>query len=116
MNIGRTPIVYFFLFAIYASLVLGTMNFSFFWDTVQLGSKHAHYFYENNFKSLTLPNDIDSGHIPALGLYLAIVWKIFGKSLAISHIAMLPFVLGIFYQTIQLSRQLFPGKWAVALR
>ncbi len=67
----------------------------FFWDTVQLASKHAHWYYEQNFQHFLLPQNIDSGHPPIFGLYLAACWKIFGKSLLVSHFSMLPFLLGI---------------------
>lgn len=72
-----------------------SQHFPFFWDTIQLGSKHAHYYYETGFAELLLPDSIDSGHPPGFGLYLAAVWSLFGKSLPVSHWAMLPFVLGI---------------------
>jgi hypothetical protein len=75
-----------------------TLNNSFFWDTIQLGSKHASYFYTNNFTNILLPDSIDSGHIPAFGMYLALIWKAFGRNLMTSHLAMLPFVLGIVWQ------------------
>jgi len=65
----------------------------FFWDTVQLGSKHAHHFYENGLKWTALPVLIDSGHPPLFGYYLALLWRLFGKSLETSHLAMLPFLL-----------------------
>jgi hypothetical protein len=65
----------------------------FFWDTVQLGAKHAHFFYENGLKWLPLPTSIDSGHPPVFGYYLAIVWTLLGKSLLASHLAILPFLL-----------------------
>lgn len=103
MNQIRHSIIYVFLYFIFALLVLGTAQFPFFWDTIQLGSKHAHYFYETNFRSIILPNEIDSGHIPSLGIYLALVWKIAGKSLVISHLAMLPFVMGIVFQSLRLT-------------
>lgn len=67
----------------------------FFWDTIQLGSKHAHFFYENQFSKLWLPDLIDSGHPPVFGAYLALCWSLFGKSLIVSHWAMLPFLLGV---------------------
>jgi hypothetical protein len=67
----------------------------FFWDTVQLGAKHAQWYYESGFRSLLLPDEIDSGHPPGFGLYLALAWQLFGQSLAVSHLAMLPFLLGI---------------------
>lgn len=77
--------------------LLSASNF-FFWDTINLVAAPAHFFYETNFSILVLPNNIDTGHIPSLGFYLALIWKFFGKSLLISHLAMLPFVFGIIYQ------------------
>ncbi len=66
----------------------------FFWDTVQLGSKHAHFFHDNGLRWLVLPQAIDSGHPPVFGYYLAWMWWWLGKTLAVSHWAMLPFVTG----------------------
>jgi hypothetical protein len=87
------------------------VQYSFFWDTVQLASKHAHFFYETDFRSIILPNEIDSGHIPTLGFYLALIWKIAGKTLMVSHLSMLPFVIGIVCQTIILVRRHFSKEW-----
>ena len=78
---------------------------SFFWDTTQLGSQHAHFFYENHFKSIWLPDEMDSGHPPFFGFYLAAVWSFFGKSLTVSHFAMLPFLWGIIVQTYILGKK-----------
>jgi hypothetical protein len=80
---------------------------SFFWDTVQLGSKQAHWFYDNNFSFLILPNAFDSGHPPLLGIYLAFIWKIFGKTLQVSHFAMLPFLIGISFQLCKIIARFF---------
>ena len=82
----------------------------FFWDTVQLASRHAHFFYENNFMEIFLPDEIDSGHIPSFGIYLALAWKLFEKSLFVSHFAMLPFLYGIILQTYLLIKKYFPPK------
>jgi hypothetical protein len=98
-------------YLIYIVLFLLTVSYPFFWDTIQLASKHATYFYSAGFSSIILPNEIDSGHIPALGIYLAVIWKILGRTLIISHLAMLPFVVGIVYQTMILSRRLFSNRW-----
>ncbi len=83
---------------------------SFFWDTIQLGSEHAHWYYENNFAHFWLPNHFDSGHFPVFGMYLAACWKIFGKSLIVSHWAMLPFLLGIVWQAYILVSHFFKGR------
>jgi hypothetical protein len=107
-------VIYLLVYLIFTFLVLATCHFPFFWDTVQLASKHAHYFYETHFSSIILPNDIDSGHLPGLGIYLAFIWGIFGKTLVVSHLAMLPFVWGIVYQSALLAKKLFPTGWAAA--
>jgi hypothetical protein len=91
--------------------VVLTCQMSFFWDTLQLASRHAHFFYENNFGSFFLPNDMDSGHIPAFGMYIALMWKLFGKSLVVSHLSMLPFVWSAVFFTRKLVNQFFNTRW-----
>jgi len=88
---------------------------SFFWDTIQLSSLQAHWFYENGFDQFLLPAAIDSGHPPAFGWYLALMWKVFGKSLMVSHFAMLPFLLGTVYWLYRLGKYLFNGLWVLAV-
>lgn len=62
-----------------------------FWDAIMTGSKAAHHFYENGLGNFILPEKIDAGHPPLFGIYLAWIWKTFGKSLPNSHWAMFPF-------------------------
>jgi 4-amino-4-deoxy-L-arabinose transferase-like glycosyltransferase len=76
-------------------LTIFVSNAPFFWDTVQLASKHGHFFYETDFQSFILPEEIDSGHPPLFGAFIALVWKALGKTLPVSHFAMLPFLFGI---------------------
>lgn len=90
----------------------------FFWDTVQLGAKHGLHFYDTRFTEILLPDTIDSGHIPIFGMYLALVWMIFGKSLVVSHFAMLPFLIGIVIQSFFLLQRYVPKKslfWAMLI-
>ncbi len=103
MKSGNEPIRinYIFTGILFVAFTLLTYFVSgniFFWDTVQLGSKHAHFFFEQEKFSVLLPDSMNSGHIPAFGFYLSICWKIFGKSLEVSHFAMLPFLFGIVVQ------------------
>jgi len=99
---------------LYLILYSTSLDHSFFWDTIQLGSSHAHFFYENNFSKILLPEPIDSGHIPLFGAYLALTWKFFGQTLLVSHLAMLPFVLGIGYQVIRLPQDYFGNQqWGI---
>ncbi len=76
----------------------------FFWDTVQLGSKHAHFFFDNGLRWQVLPGTIDSGHPPLLGYYLACCWRLFGKTLAVSHWAMWPYLFGAIFFAFRIGR------------
>jgi hypothetical protein len=95
-----------------AALVASARHDPFFWDTVQLASKHAHHFYENGLRWLPLPEEIDSGHPPVFGYYLACVWSFFGKNLPASHWAMLPFLLLNVSLLYRLGLRLGGEKWA----
>lgn len=80
----------------------------FFWDTVQLASRHADWFYQqfiykSDFK-LFFPNNLDSGHPPFFGLYLASTWFLFGKTLIVSHLSMLPFIFGIIFYSQKIGK------------
>lgn len=100
--IQRFGIYVFYLSALILTILV--RNNSFFWDTVQLGSIHGQFYFDNNFSSFFLPENIDSGHPPTFGIYIALVWKIFGKSLMISHFAMLPFLFGIIFYLEKLGK------------
>ena len=76
-----------------------------------MGSAHANYYYNNHFSKLILPVDIDSGHIPTFGMYIALLWKLFGRSLLVSHLAMLPFALGIVFKIFKLCRKFIPEQF-----
>ncbi|MBK8920974.1 MAG: hypothetical protein IPM81_05615 [Saprospirales bacterium] len=101
-----------------AAWVFTVQKDPFFWDAVQLGSKHAHHFYQNSLQWTPLPADIDSGHPPVFGYYLALAWALFGKTLPVSHWAMLPFVAGFAALAFQLGKRLTnPAQawWLVAM-
>src|SRR5438045_3352806 len=97
--IGAKKYLPFFLLPIV--VVFLSRNNPFFGDTTY-HSTIAQWFLETDFKSLILPFDMDAGHPPFFGAYLAIVWKAFGKSLAVSHFAVLPFIIGIYWQLYRL--------------
>lgn len=95
--------------ALYLALFFITCTNALFWDTMQFASFHPSWYYYNNFKYLWLPDTIDSGHPPFFGMYLAAVWKVLGRNLLATHLAMLPFVLLIVTQAVRLGDILF-GK------
>lgn len=78
-----------------------------FWDNVLFASKMGTYLYENGIFNWTIPDAFDPGHPPFLGFLLAIFWKTFGRNLWVSHLLMLPFVVGTLYQVLQLIKFYF---------
>ena len=93
------------------ALFIFNRNNSFFWDGVHYGSIEPDFYYYSHFKSIIMPNGIDSGEVPIFALYIAAFWSIFGRTLAISHFAMLPFVIGILYQLYILCQRFFKNEY-----
>jgi hypothetical protein len=88
------------LFLLFLSIVFTLIhsNNFFFWDTISQISVPANWYYDTNFHSFFLPDDIATGHPTFAGMYVALLWKVFGKTLLVSHLAMVPFIFGILYQ------------------
>ncbi len=100
------------------SLVLLVRVEPYFWDTIQFGSLHPEWFIQTNFSSFILPDQIDSGHPPTFGLYIAIMWKLLGKSLITSHLAMLPFLFIFTYYAQKIALLFFNDGmvvWMIAI-
>ncbi len=96
-NMMRSLKVCFPFFLFFTLLTFLVKDHAFFFDTVQLASRHAHWYFDNNFRFFFPPESFDSGHSPFFGMLLASAWKIFGKSLWVSHFLILPFLLGCVY-------------------
>lgn len=77
----------------------------FLYETFIQVSIPANYYFEDLSFNL-LPDQITTGHPPFVGYYLALIWRCFGKTLLISHLAFFPFVWGILYFGIKLSQKL----------
>ncbi len=97
------------------AFIWSVQNDPFFWDTVQLASKHAHHFYSNGLRWTPLPAETDSGHPPVFGFYLATIWTYFGKTLPASHWAMLPFLLLNVWLIYRIGRRIGGERWAFML-
>jgi hypothetical protein len=91
----------------YLLLTIWALHFPFFWDSI-LFSKIAHWYLQTNFSNITLPEYLDTGNQPLFPLYLALVWKYIGKTLPISHLMMLPFLIGMLWQYLLLVRRYVP--------
>ena len=91
-------------------------RFPFFWDTI-LNSRIAHWYVDGNMGAWTVPENLDAGHPPFFSRYLAAVWTVFGQSLAVAHIAMLPFLMVIVVQFYKLAKRMLKPEllpWAMA--
>ena len=101
----------------YTVSTLLALQLPFFWDTI-LTSTIANWFYENGVQQGIPPLVWDAGHPTFFQLYLSTCWKIFGQTLAISHLAMLPFLLFGLYAFISLCTAIIShisGRWITLL-
>src|SRR5690606_24481667 len=94
----------------YLILYLLSAHNALFWDTLQFAGDHPTWYYDTGFRYLLLPDACDSGHPPAFGMYLAFLWKLAGRSLWVSHTAMLPFIVLLVVQAIRTGELLFPQQ------
>lgn len=103
----------------YLLLLVITGSNALFYDTTQFAGEVPNWYYFNEFRYLLLPDTCDSGHPPGFGLYLALMWKMLGRTLWVSHWAMLPFICLNVYQTVRMGKLLFPGEhryaWGLAI-
>lgn len=79
---------------------LASQNSGFFWDNVTFGYKMGNHLFYNGLFNFHFPNEFDPGHPPFLAFILASSWKLFGKNLLVSHIALAPFIYGFFCATL----------------
>lgn len=101
----------------YTIVTLYTINTPFFWDTI-LTSTIAQWFYDHNIQNGIVPLTWDAGHPPLFQIYLSTLWNIFGKSLAVSHLAMLPFLIWsivAFISLLQILKVSKSGQFAALL-
>jgi len=106
---GNSKWIFIVLVLVQVLLVFLNQHNFFFWDTVQFAGKHGTYFFENGLENgLLLPDKIDSGHPPLFGYILSLFWKVFGKTLVVSHWVMVPVLIGILYQAFKIGYHYFP--------
>lgn len=84
----------------------------FFWDGAFF-SETAVYFYDNGYGNLIVSLDSDTGGFPLYGIYLSLWWKVFGKTLLVSHIAILPVALGIYFEFIRIAKLLLKPQFVL---
>lgn len=87
-------------------------NTGMFWDSITILSKPATFLFENGIFNFNYPPTFDNGDPQLVTFYIALIWKIFGRTLFITHLAFLPIVILILLQLYQLTTKLFDVKIA----
>lgn len=86
------------LFLLALVLCWFSLDTGFFWDNITFGYTMGNHLFENGLLAINIPDEFDPGHPPLLAIILATSWKLFGKTLVISHLVLLPFVYGLLLQ------------------
>jgi hypothetical protein len=100
------------VFCFFIALTLLCRNIPFFWDGTFFSSLAAD-FYNKGLNGFIAPLPNDTGGFPLFSFYLACAWKICGKTLLVSHLAMLPFLLGITWEYFRLAKRWLSGQMLV---
>jgi hypothetical protein len=79
-------------------IFLISKDYGVFWDNVLFASKMGNELYGNSIFSWTIPESFNPDYPFFLGFLLAIFWRVLGHELWVSHLLMLPFVVGFFSQ------------------
>lgn len=87
-----------------------SINIPMFWDMNYI-AWISNLIYDNHFSAFIFPVIDGNGAMPLYSLYLAALWAVFGKSLLISHLAVLPFVIGMVYQFYKLAKRFIYKKY-----
>lgn len=93
-------------------LTVFSLNIPFFWDSTFFSALSVN-FYENGLNGFIAPISNDTGGFPLYSAYLTMIWKCFGKTLTVSHIAMLPFLIGATYEYFKLSKRFLNDKTVI---
>jgi hypothetical protein len=100
------------LAAIFYFIVITVLSIRipFFWDGTFF-SASAVTFYENGWNGLLPATELDTGGFPLYSSCLCLCWKVFGKSLTVSHLAMLPFIISIVILYYRLASKFLEKKF-----
>ena len=98
-NPGKT---FFFFSSVAVIIILLSVNIPFFWDNITI-SEYINFYLSDSFRHIIPPLKTDFGPLTVNALYLAACCAIFGKSLLVCHLAIIPFVIGILLEIKKIS-------------
>lgn len=87
-----------------------------FWDNILFINTFGTSLYENGiFAWGSIPIETDPGHPMLTASYITAVWKLFGRSIEVTHLALIPFIFLFLVVLWHICQVLFDSiKWAVA--
>ena len=110
MRLTIDKIALYFVVFFFVALTFLAKDIPFFWDEVYyIGT--AFNIYDSDFYAIIPPLEHDRGNFPFYGFYMALWWKIFGKTLAVGHFAILPVLLGVAWEYFSLAKKFISAKW-----
>ncbi|HNW97012.1 MAG TPA: hypothetical protein PKK00_01210 [Bacteroidales bacterium] len=108
---NKIPSIVIIFSFLYFFVILISLNIPMFWDMANI-SWLSNLIYDNHFSNFIFPDvDTDQGAMPLYSVYIAVLWKIFGKSLWVCHAAILPFVIGMVFQFYKLASRFIEKKY-----
>jgi hypothetical protein len=118
MNAKKNIIFLLTVAGIYLLLFIYSFQFCFFWDVIQQISKEAYWYYKTNFSESLLIHPLPGleitptgYHPPILTVITAILWKVFGYELWVSHAFTLCWAILLIYNSWKLFSMFIPEKW-----
>ncbi len=91
-------------FILLTLLTIFSFNIPFFWDSTFFSALSVN-FYDSGMNGFIAPLSFDTGGFPLYSAYLTVIWKTLGKTLLVSHLAMLPFLFGLVYEFFKLAKR-----------
>lgn len=99
-------------FILLTLLTFFSYQIPFFWDGTFFSALSVN-FYNSGMNGFIAPESFDTGGFPLYSIYLTMTWKCFGKTLFVSHLAMLPFLVGLVYEFFKLGKRYLNDKTIV---
>ncbi|MFH0866295.1 MAG: hypothetical protein V1904_08870 [Bacteroidota bacterium] len=106
----KIPVPVLVFSVLYLLIIIASRNIPMFWDMSYM-SQISNMIYDSNF-SVFYSDALDNGSSPLYSTYIALLWAVAGRSLFITHLAILPFVIGIVYQFHLLLNRFLEKKYA----
>ena len=97
--------IIFISIVLYVGLCFFIKAIPFFWDFATF-SDIAQHFYANGYLDFNFDKSHGGGSSVLFSEYYALMWHAFGKTLFVSHLVLLPFVIGIIYEFLEIGAEL----------